>query len=320
MRYHSHHHHHGHRFERIALVALIFLLLTLIGLVIWGSIAVTAADGNGKGLDVITAPCTPLPPHTTLPCSAANALQLLFCDLASNNTQIGNIYLCIGNSWTFYGALNVQGNGTAGSPGIGVYATQCAGGPPPTTTIGPSYVCDANFNLNMILCNLQSLDGNAGFVYECLCAPTCSWTEVGDLNGVITLYRQQSYNYPIPNVHNVWATICPLPLLKVGQYFCSVEGQVRTALTTQSCPLFYGVSSVDASNVWIANSNRILNVPPVVTGGPLEMSIITTAYVEVTTAPETVYVTAGIGSGTTGCGLWAPGIGIPITITCIKFD
>jgi len=88
-------------------------------------------------LNVITAPCFDEVPHTTLVCSAANELQLLFCDLLSNATQIGNIYMCVGDTWTFFGSVDFFGNGTAGPTGptgpqgIGVYAATCAVGPLP---------------------------------------------------------------------------------------------------------------------------------------------------------------------------------------------
>jgi len=307
------------RHERITLPLLMFLFLAVLGLYIWQIVTATqSSTSDGKGLDVITTACTGAPPHTTLTCSAANALQLLFCDLDSNKTQIGNIYLCVASTWTFFGAINVQGNGTAGAPGIGVYATQCAGGPPPTTTTGPSYVCDANFNLNMILCNLQSLNGNAGVIYECSCAPTCGWTKVGDLNGVITIYREGAFNFPFVNTHNVWNNLGYISLLTVGQYYCTVEGQMTNSLTTQSCPLYYGVSSVPASNIWLYNSNRVLNLPPVTTGTYIQLSIVTSMYLQVSSAPETLYLTGGIGTGTTGCAQWQTGVDIPITMTCIK--
>lgn len=294
-------------------------------------------------VSVVTSACQATAPHTTLTCSNANELQLLICNLASNTTQVGSIYICVGGIWVFFGAVNVNGNqnitgatgatgatgstGATGAQGISIYATTCSGGTPPTIIVDPTYVCDTSFNLNMILCSLSSTDNNAGVVYECLCGPNCAWTQVADINGAVEYVGNHCFSGgSLSNTPNVWDNICSVSLSKVSDYFCSVEGIVRQTATTQSCALTYGLSSVSASNAWIANSNRLLNLPPMVTNPtspPSQQwttSIITSATVSVTSVPETIYVTAGIGNQPVGCGHWALLQTTPVTINCIAID
>jgi len=296
-------------------------------------LGIPGPTGPAGPVSVVTAPCEDAPPHTTLTCASDNELQLLFCNLASNATQVGTIYICMGGTWVFFGVVNVNGNqtipgptgptGPSGPQGIGVYAATCAGGVPPTSVTNPSYTCDSTFNLNMILCSLASTDNNAGIIYECLCSPGCAWVEVADINGVVEYAGGHCFNYPLDNTPNVWSNLCSIPIPKVGDYFCSVDGTVRQTATTQSCSLTYGISSVSESNVWIGNSDRILNLPPMPTNpvGPPSQQwtapIVTSTTIGITSVGEVIYVTAGIGNQTLGCGHWGGALNTPVTINCI---
>lgn len=296
-------------------------------------LGIPGPTGPAGPVSVVTAPCEDALPHTTLTCSTGNELQLLVCDLSSNSTQIGYIYICVGGSWIFFGAVNVNGNqtttgptgptGPAGPRGIGVYAATCAGGAPPTSVTNPTYTCDSAFNLNMVLCSLASTDNTAGIIYECLCSPNCAWTEVANINGVVEYVGGHCFNFALSNTPNVWSNLCSVSLPKLGDYFCSVDGSVRQTSTTQSCALTYGISSVSQSNAWISNSNRNLNLPPMPTNPTNPPSqqwtapIITTATISATSAPEVIYVTAGIGNQPLGCGNWASILNTPVTINCI---
>jgi hypothetical protein len=285
-------------------------------------------------VDVVSAPCEDAPPHTTLTCAAGNELQLLFCDFSSNSTQQGHIYMCVGSVWVFFGAVDVTGNETTAGPtgptgpqGIGVYAATCSGGLPPTSVINPTYTCDSAFNLNMVLCALPSTDGNAGIIYECLCSPACAWTEVANINGAVEYTDLHCFGVAIDNTPNVWSNLCHVSLPKVGSYYCLAEGNVQQTGTTQACPLTYGISRVSQSNVWISNSDRNLNLPPIPTNPtdpPTQQwtaSIITTALVLTTTAPTLIYLTAGIGNQTVpGCGDWDASSTAAMAINCILVE
>ena len=241
------------------------------------------------------------PPHTSLVCDAANQLQFLFCNLGSNSTQLGNIYECVNGAWLFYG--NVGTNSSAGNPGISIYAATCSGGPPPTSVTNPFYACNEAFNLNMVLCDLSSQNGNTGIVYECLCYPSsCGWVQVANLNMPLTVYSVQAINPGIfNNSQNVWNPILQLSLLTPGWFYCLFEGDVQNYAVGSTCPLWYGISSVPRSNAWIENSLRQVRVLSISNNYVPIATLLTTAYVNVLTAPETIYVTAGVETGANGC-------------------
>jgi len=287
-----------------------------------GIVSLPGPTGPVGPVSIVSTPCLAPPPHTTLVCGASNQLQLLFCDFQSNSTQQGNIYMCVGTSWDFYGTVGP--NSTAGPPGIGIYAATCSGGPPPTSITEPVYTCNAAFKLNMVLCDLPSLNNNVGLVYQCLCAPTCGWVQVANLNGQgpATIGYWQYGVAAFSNTHQVWNTIMQLPSIPVvGYYSCIFEGSVSQYSTTISpCPLEYGISSAPATGLWIENSNRQVNVGPASGSYAPTVTIFTTAAVEVSTAPETIYVTAGINGAATGCANWQPNNDVAQTLRCLRIN
>jgi len=288
-----------------------------------GATGASGPSGPTGPVTITTGPCTANPPHTSLVCGPSDQLELLVCNLASNLTQVGNIYMCVGTQWVFFGALDVHGDtnstGPPGPPGIGIYAATCSGGPPPVNVTSPVYTCNAAFNLNMVLCALPSISGNAGKIYECQCSPTCAWTEVADLNGPLTFYDTYEITPDQPyNTQHLWTTMVQLPINTPGEYWCTFEGVITTDQTSYPCPLFYGISSVYNSNAWIENSNRQINVSPMNGIQTPTLPMITTADVYVTTAPETIYVTAGINNGVTGCGGWRNLAQVGQTLRCLK--
>jgi hypothetical protein len=302
-----------------------------------GPTGATGAVGPAGPFNVKVGPCSTTSPLTTFVCDDSDQLALLVCDLASNKTLIGNVYLCMGAEWVFFGSLDVMpggGNSTGptgptGPPGVGIYAATCSGGPPPTDVSNPSYTCNATFDLNMVLCNLGSTDGNAGIIYLCSCTSpsSCSWSAVANINGMVTYLVEHCFNFPFVNTPNVWNTLCMINLPTVGSYYCLAEGTMRQTDTTQSCSLFYGLTSTAETDTWMHNSDRLINLPPSPTnptGPPLSQqwhaSILTTAVVFTTTANEMIYFTAGVGNQTAGCGHWAPSVNMPETINCIAVD
>jgi hypothetical protein len=233
----------------------------------------------------------------------------------------------VANAWVFFGSVNVHGNGPSGPTGpsgpqgIGVYAATCAGGPPPTSISEPAYTCNAAFNFNMVLCSLPSEDGNAGIIYECICTPGCAWTQIANLNEQLTFAGElQSGGPPFNNTQNVWNQLMHNDLGIPGTYTCQYEGVVTYSQTVAGCPLFYGISSVPYSDAWIDHSLREANVAPITSGSYRPMvSIATTAVVVVSTAPETIYVTAGIGANaTTGCNTWNRSPALAMTLRCLR--
>jgi len=263
-------------------------------------ISIPGPAGPAGPVNVVSAPCAPNPPYTSLLCTSANQLQLLFCDYASNKTQLGNIYMCVNGAWLFYG--HVGNNSAAGPPGISVYAATCSGGPPPTSITEPVYTCNEAFNLNMVLCDLPSLDSNVGIIYECLCKPTCGWVQVANLNIPLVFYTSYETNPgPFNNSHMVWNQIITLPILTVGRYTCIFEGTVHCLKVGSACPMYYGISSVPFSDAWIQGSERSIALASL-TGNYVPIAtVVTSANVHVTSAPESIYVTAGIETGATGC-------------------
>lgn len=254
-------------------------------------------------INLVTGYCFTSAPHTTLACSAGNQLQMLVCDLSSNATQIGNIYLCVGSSWAFFGSVNVQGNSTAGTPGIGMFSATCSGGPPPTSVTNPGYTCDSAFNLNMVLCSLASLNGNSGIIYECLCSPTCGWTQVGNLNTALIWINSgiPAFNGNINSTQNVWTDLTNVVAQAVGTYQCFFESQINWFGSLPTCPLYYGITTISQTIGALDNSGRSMQFPSGSTQNTIA-TIVSTAQVIVTSAPTTIYATAGIWTAATGCG------------------
>lgn len=292
-----------------------------------GASGAVGPTGPTGPVNIATGPCSDVPPVTSLVCGPLDQLKLLVCNTASNITQIGNMYMCVGTQWVFFGSLDMHGDtnstgppGPPGPPGIGIYAATCSGGPPPVNVTNPAYTCNAAFNLNMVLCALPSPNGNSGLIYECQCTPTCGWVEVADVNGPLTWY----WYYRINNgdvyydTTNLWTMVVYSIIYTPGTYWCTFEGIITTDHTAYPCPLFYGMTSVAGTNLWLENSNREVNVSPMGGGHTPIVPIITTATVEVTTAPETVYVNAGIYHGASGCGLWRTVPQVGQTLRCLK--
>jgi|WetSurMetagenome_2_1015567.scaffolds.fasta_scaffold00074_64 hypothetical protein len=295
--------------------------------------AIAGPTGPTSPLNVKVGPCSTTPPLTGFPCDETDQLSILVCNLASNSSLIGNFYLCIDITWEFLGSVNVMPDGNSTGPtgptgpqGISLYSAMCAGGPPPTTVSGPTYTCNSSFALNMVLCNLGSTDGNAGKIYECECSPSCGWVEVGDINGPVPYAAEHCFNFGFVNTPNVWSDLCFVTLNRVGFYYCLSEGIMRQMGTVQSCSLTYGMSTVSMSPSWFSNSDRLLNLPPIPTNPVSPFSaqwtapILTTGIFLVSTAPQTIYFTAGIGNQTAGCGHWGQQPNYAYTMNCLLID
>ena len=284
-----------------------------------GAIVVMPGPTGPTGpVNVVSGPCILTPPHTSLVCSAANQLQLLFCDLSSNATQQGNIYMCVDDNWTFYGNAG-PGSGPAGPPGVTIYSATCSGGPPPTSVTSPAFTCNAAFNLNMVVCSGASVNTNAGFVYECLCQPICAWLAVANLNGFLTWRWEWSNAGAISNLHNVWSNVNYLALDSTGTWYCTFEGAFVSTGATATCPLTVGISTVSESDAWVTNSNRQITSGPEVGVYEPITSVLTNGFVFISSAPETIYATAGIGNSPTGCGAYQIDHG-GCTLRCLKLQ
>ena len=284
-----------------------------------GAIVVMPGPTGPTGpVNVVSGPCILTPPHTSLVCSAANQLQLLFCDLSSNATQQGNIYMCVDDNWTFYGNAG-PGSGPAGPPGVTIYSATCSGGPPPTSVTSPAFTCNAAFNLNMVMCSGASVNTNAGFVYECLCQPICAWVAVANLNGFLTWRWEWSNAGAISNLHNVWSNVNYLALDSTGTWYCTFEGAFVSTGATATCPLTVGISTVSESDAWVTNSNRQITSGPEVGVYEPITSVLTNGFVFISSAPETIYATAGIGNSPTGCGAYQIDYG-GCTLRCLKLQ
>jgi hypothetical protein len=261
--------------------------------------------GPAGPVAVVTGYCTATAPHTVLTCGSINQLQMLFCDPSSDASQVGNIYMCVGTTWTFYGSVDWHGNGTAGPPGIGIYSATCAGGPPPTTVSSPSYVCNQAFNLNMVLCGISSTQQNAGIIYACMCSPTCGWVEVANLAALLTWVNGYGSPMSINTTNQGWTDIASVVLPATGTYQCLFESIASWVEPAPSCPLFYGITSASQSDSWVDNSEREVTISA--SFNPIfgnYVTIVTTAQVVVASAPQTWYVTAGL-FGMTGCGAYS---------------
>jgi hypothetical protein len=268
-------------------------------------LAIPGPTGPPGSLAVVTAACEDAPPHTSLTCSTSNSLELLFCDLSSNSTQIGNIYICIPTSWVFFGNVNVEGNetvivgptGPTGPPGIGVYAATCSGGPPPTSVTSPSYTCNSAFNLNMVLCSLSSTNNNAGIVYECLCSPSCHWVAVANLNAAITWINGQTIGQiHINGTAGVYTTLVTAVLPSIGTYQCFFETSVFVCGPTPTQGLDFCISSTPSFFACQDSTfgTTILQTPAQINALALSAKVI------VATAPQTIYVPATVSGNTLG--------------------
>jgi len=295
--------------------------------------AIPGPTGPAGPLNVKVGPCNADPPLTSFPCDTTDQNAILLCNLMSNTTMIGNFYICVGTTWEFLGSLDVLPDtnstgptGPTGPQGISIYSASCSGGPPPTTVSSPTYTCNSTFALNMVLCNLGSMDGNAGKLYECECNPSCGWVEVGDINGPVPLAAEHCFNFGYSNAPNVWSDLCNVVLPRVGWYYCLAEGAMRQFGTTQSCGLTYGLSTVSMSPSWFSNSDRILNLPPIATNPVSPASqqwtapVLTTGIIHVTSVPKTIYFTFGIGNQTLGCGHWGVQPNLAYAINCMIVD
>jgi len=283
--------------------------------------AILGIPGPSAGpMSVVTGSCNiSFVPVTPLECMATNALQILVCDPNSSPQLVGSLYMCTGVTWTFFGTVDMMGNhtgptgptgptggtGPAGPQGVGIYGAYCTGGPPPTTVSFPTYTCNAAFALNMILCSLGSLNGNAGVIYQCRCSPSCAWTEVASLQAVLTWINGQSCNgNPWPAVPNVWTNVVSAILPAAGTYQCTFESTFNYANTFEPCPIFYGITTITESAFFLDNSMRQMDVAFSNTYA-VDTTVASTAQVVVSSPPTTVYVTVGINTvGTTGCGIW----------------
>jgi hypothetical protein len=293
-------------------------------------LSITGPTGPVGLVNVKVGPCSTTPPLTSFPCDAASELDLLVCSLTSNMTLIGNTYLCINSTWEFFGSLDVFPNGggptgPTGPQGIGIYAATCSGGPPPTTVAEPTYTCDPAFALNMIFCNLGSTNDTSGIIYACVCSPSCGWVEVANLNGKVPFTDEHCIGFNVDNTPNVWTDMCHLSLPRLGWYYCLAETILWQETNVQSCSLTYGLSSVSSTPTWMSNGDRIINLPanPNNTdpGDPQwSAPLLTTTVVEVTTAPEIIYFTAGVGNQSAGCGNWRTPDSQPATINCIMIS
>jgi hypothetical protein len=278
--------------------------------------SVFGIPGPAAPVNVVTGFCSDIPPHTTLSCGPANELQILFCDFSSNASQVGHLYMCVGGTWTFFGSVSMQGNSTAGPPGIGIYSATCAGGPPPTSVTGPAYTCNSAFNLNMVLCGMSSTNGNMGIIYACMCSPGCSWVEVGNLASSLTWINGYGSPLSINTTHDGWTDIASVVLPATGTYQCFFETVVSWILVAPTCPLFYGITATSQSSAWVDSSLREVTMDA--SFNPLVgniVTIVTTAQVIVVSAPQTWYVTAGL-FGVTGCGNY--NTNREATLRCLK--
>lgn len=295
-------------------------------------LSIPGPTGPAGPVNVKVGPCSTTPPLTSFPCDDASKLDLLVCSLMSNMTLIGNTYLCVNNTWEFLGSFDVfpdnggGGNSTGptgptGPQGIGIYAAQCSGGPPPTTVAEPTYTCDSAFALNMIFCNLGSTNDTSGIIYACVCNPICGWVEVANLNGGVPFTDLHCIGFNVDPTPNVWTDMCHVSLPRLGWYYCLAESNVWQETNLHSCSLIYGLSTVSATPTWMSNSNRYLNLPPNPANTPSDPQwsapILTTAVIETTTAPEVIYFTSGVGNESAGCGNWRSSYEQPATINCI---
>lgn len=104
----------------------------------------------------------------------------------------------------------------------------------------PSYTCNSAFNLNMVLCGMSSLNGNAGIIYECFCSPSCAWTQVANLNSAVTwINGQTSGNVAINATTNVWTQLVQAVLPFVGVYQCTFDSVANYADASTPCNLIY---------------------------------------------------------------------------------
>ncbi len=155
-----------------------------------------------------------------------------------------------------------------------------------------------------MLCSLSSINSNAGVVYECLCAPTCNWVEVVNLNAVLTWVRGQLLGgFTVNTTAGSWTTIVSVLLPSAGSYRCDFETTAGyTTTASQACPLVYGMTLMPGSGILVDNSDHQVDYAPSTTYLSA-MSITTSALVIIGVGPQHVYVDMQE-LGASNCGTW----------------
>jgi hypothetical protein len=101
----------------------------------------------------------------------------------------------------------------------------------------------------------------------------------------------------------VWTNVVSATLPAVGTYQCTFESTFNYANAFEPCPFFYGITSITESGLFLDNSGRQMDMA-YSSGNAVDTTVASTAQVVVSSAPLTVYVTAGINIGGSGCGIW----------------
>jgi len=112
---------------------------------------------------------------------------------------------------------------------------------------------------------------------------------------------------------NVWLAIVSVTLPSTGTWQCQFESEVIATQISATCPIFYGISTSPSSAAFVDTSER--------SAWPTSTEIIpmlSTALVTVVSAPETLYVIAGIGSGATNCAQFATSSPGASNLFCLK--
>jgi hypothetical protein len=150
----------------------------------------------------------------------------------------------------------------------------------------------------MIFCGTSSTESNSGIVYECLCSPTCAWTQVANLNTIPSLVWYNAQATPGITISSdvTFTTIMSLSLPLTGTYQCTYDGSVYSATVGGTAALLYELAHV--SGTPLNNAERVVYAQ-YPSGFQPVLPVFLSATVVVASAPYTIFIES-VMTGPTG--------------------